>query len=236
MVIRPYGYAIWELIQQALDRAVQGDRPRQRVLPAVHPREPAEEGGRARRGLRAAGRVRHARRRRGARGAAGRPADVRGDHRHDVRQVDPVVARSADPDQPVGERRPLGEGDAAVPAHDRVPLAGRAHGARDRGGGRGRDAEDPRRSTRTSCESELGDAGRQGPEEREREVRRRAAHLLDRGADGRRPRAAGGHVAQPRAELRQGVRHQVPGARQVACSTSGARPGACRRGWSAASS
>ena len=45
-----------------------------------------------------------------------------------------------DPDQPVGERRPLGEGDAAVPAHDRVPLAGRAHRARDRGRGAGRDA------------------------------------------------------------------------------------------------
>ena len=55
-----------------------------------------------------------------------------------------------------------------------------------------------------------------GPEDREREVRRRAAHLLDRGADGRRPRAAGGHLAQPRAELRESLRHQVPGARQVA--------------------
>ena len=132
MVIRPYGYAIWELIQQALDARVQGDRPRQRLLPAVHSREPAEQGGRARRRLRAAGRLRHARRRRGARGEAGRPADVGGDHRHDVREVGAVVARSADPDQPVGERRALGEGDAAVPAHDRVPLAGRAHRARDR--------------------------------------------------------------------------------------------------------
>ena len=56
------------------------------------------------------------------------------------------------------------------------------------------------------------------------------ADLLDRGADGRRPRAAGRHVAQPRAELRQGVRHPVPGARQDACSTCGRRRGACRRG------
>ena len=38
MVIRPYGYAIWELIQQVLDRALQGDRARQRLLPAVHSR------------------------------------------------------------------------------------------------------------------------------------------------------------------------------------------------------
>ena len=114
---------------------VQGDRPRQRVLPAVHPREPAEQGGRARRRLRAAGGLRDARRRRGARGKARRAADLGSDHRHDVREVDPVVARPADPDQPVGERRPLGESHASVPADDGVPLAGRAHGARD--GGRG---------------------------------------------------------------------------------------------------
>ena len=54
------------------------------------------------------------------------------------------LARSADPDQPVGQRRALGEGDASVPAHHRVPLAGRAHRARDRGGGRSGDADDPR--------------------------------------------------------------------------------------------
>ena len=59
-----------------------------------------------------------------------------------------------------------------------------------------------------------GHAGRRRPEEREREVRRRVEDLLDRSADGRRPGAAGGHVAQPRPELRQGVRDPVPGPRQ----------------------
>ena len=129
---------------------LQGDRPRQRVLPAVHSRKPADEGERARRGLRAAGRVGDAGRQRGARGAARHPSDLRDDHRHDVREVGAVVARPADPDQPVGERRPLGEGHAAVPAHDRVPLAGRAHRARDGGRGRGRDAARCSPSTRTS--------------------------------------------------------------------------------------
>ena len=71
------------------------------------------------------------------------------------------------------------------------------------------------------CETVLADAGRQGAEEREREVRRRAADLLHRGAHGGRPGAAGGHVAQPRAELRQGVRHHVPGARQVGAARLG---------------
>jgi prolyl-tRNA synthetase len=45
MVIRPYGYAIWELMQQALGPAIQGDRPRERLLPALHPGEPPHEGG-----------------------------------------------------------------------------------------------------------------------------------------------------------------------------------------------
>ena len=59
-----------------------------------------------------------------------------------------------------------------------------------------------------------GDAGDGRAEEREREVRRRVADLLDRSADGRWPRAAGRDVAQPRPELRQGVRDSVPGSRQ----------------------
>ena len=60
-----------------------------------------------------------------------------------------------------------------------------------------------------------GDAGHRRTEDREREVRRRRSHLLDRSAGPRWTRAAGRHVAQPRPELREGVRHQVPGARQV---------------------
>ncbi len=57
--------------------------------------------------------------------------------RGDVSEVDSVVARSAAAHQPVGQRRALGEGHAAVPAHHRVPLAGRAHRARD-----GREAQE----------------------------------------------------------------------------------------------
>ena len=47
-------------------------------------------------------------------------------------------------------------------------------------------------------------------EDRRREVRRRAAHVLVRGDDAGQQGAAGRHVAQPRTELRQGVRPQVP--------------------------
>ena len=113
-------------------RALQGDRARERVLPAVHSREPPEEGGGARRGLRAAGRLGHPRRRRGAR----RAARVRPTSEAIIGTMYAKWIQSwrdlPDPHQPVGERRALGEGHASVPAHDRVPLAGRAHRARDR--------------------------------------------------------------------------------------------------------
>ena len=73
-----------------------------------------------------------------ARRAAHRAADQRDDHRRHVRPLGAVVPRSADPHQPVGERRALGAADAAVPADDRVPVAGRTHGARHRRGGAAR--------------------------------------------------------------------------------------------------
>ena len=145
MVIRPYGYAIWELIQQQLDPRFKATGHVNAYFPLFIPESLHHARSRARRRLRAAGGLGDQGRRRGARRAADRPADVGSHHRDDVREVDPVVARSAGPHQPVGQRRALGEGDAAVPAHDRVPLAGRAHRARNRGRGRGRDAEDARR-------------------------------------------------------------------------------------------
>jgi len=53
--------------------------------------------------------------------------------------------------------------------------------------------------------------GRQGPQDRQREVRGRAAHLHDRSHDGRHKGAAVGDVAQPGPELRQSLRDPVSG-------------------------
>ncbi len=72
MVIRPYGYAIWELIQQALDKRFKATGHVNAYFPLFIPETLLHEGGRARRGLRAAGRVGHQGRQRRARGAAGR--------------------------------------------------------------------------------------------------------------------------------------------------------------------
>ncbi len=124
-------------------RHVQGDRARQRVLPAVHPglatsrrrRRTSRASRRSARSSPTTGsrlRGRQARAGRRARGAARRAADLRDDHRRVVREVGAELSRPAAADQPVGERRALGDAHAPVPAHRRVPLAGGPHRARHR--------------------------------------------------------------------------------------------------------
>ena len=137
MVIRPERLRHLGADAARARRHVQGDRAPERVLPAVHSRELPAQGGRARRGLRARGGGRHARRRQEARGAAVVRPDVGDDHLRDVREVGAELSRPADSHQPVGERRALGDAHAALPAHARVPLAGRAHRARHARRGRG---------------------------------------------------------------------------------------------------
>ena len=145
MVIRPYGYAIWELMQQGLDKRFKATGHVNAYFPLFIPEsllmKEAEH----------------------VEGFAPQVAWVTQggnevlEERLVVRPTSETIIGTMyakwvqswrdlpDPDQPVGERRPLGEGDAAVPPHDRVPLAGRAHRARDGGGGRGGNAEDARR-------------------------------------------------------------------------------------------
>ena len=130
MVIRPYGYRMWELLQADSRPADQGDWSRQRLLPAVDPGELPAARGRARRGFRAGARGRHPRGRQGARRAADHPADFGDDHRRDDGQVDQLAPGSAVAAQPVGECRPLGVAAANVPAHHRIPVAGGSHRAR----------------------------------------------------------------------------------------------------------
>ena len=120
----------------------QGDRPQQRLLPALRAALAAGEGSRARRGLQPAGRLGNPRRRQGARRMAGHPAHQRGDHRRQREGLDPVLSRPAAADEHLEQRRPLGAANAALPAHGRVPLAGGPHLPRhprgSRGGGRDR--------------------------------------------------------------------------------------------------
>ena len=225
MVIRPYGYAMWEHLQRELDTRIKATGHVNAYFPLLIPESLLTREKEHVEGFAPQVAWVTQGRRRGSRGEADHPADVGNHHRRDVSEVDPVVARSAGADQPVGERRALGEGHAAVPAHHRVPLAGRAHRARDRGRSPGRNDEDSR-ALQGRVREGAGRAGHRRPEEREREVCRRVEDLFDRSADGRRPRAAGRHVAQPRPEFREGLRDPVPGPRQDAAARAGPRRGA----------
>ena len=86
------------------------------------------------------------------------------------------------------------EGHTAHSNHARSGRRGAAHPGSVRRGGRGHH----------------GDARDQGRKDARGEVRRRLAQLLDRGHDAERPGAAGGHEPRSWAELRQGVRRAVP--------------------------
>ena len=229
MAIRPYGYAIWELIQQAFDKRFKATGHVNAYFPLFIPASLLNKEKEHVEGFT----PQVAWVTKGGDEDLAEPLAIRPTSEVIIgtllREVDQVVARSARPHQPVGERRPLGEGDAAVPADDRVPLAGGPHRARDGGRSAGRDAEDPR-ALQGVRRDRAGDAGRRRPEEREREVRRRLAHLLDRGADGRRPRAPG--RARRTTSGRTSRRRSGSSSRGATrpSSTRGRRRGACRRG------
>ena len=137
MVIRPWGYGIWELLQAEMDRAHQGGRRRERLLPAFHPRVLPEPGGRARRGVQPRAGRRHPRGRQEAGRAGGRPPYQRDGGQQLLRQVDPEPPGPAPAHQPMGQRGALGAPAPAVPAHQRVPLAGGPHRPCQRGRGPG---------------------------------------------------------------------------------------------------
>ncbi len=74
-----------------------------------------------------------------------------------------------------------------------------------------------------------GHAGGDRAQDRFRAVRRRAPHLCLRSHHAGQQGAAGRHVAQPRPELRQGVRPQVPERERERSSTPGTPVGASPR-------
>jgi hypothetical protein len=215
-------------------------------FPLFIPQELPREGGRARRGLRQGVRGRHAppaRRRAGrqarprpeerARGAAGRPAHLRDDHRRDVRASGcraTATCRCSSTSGPTSCAGRCARACSCAPPSSsgrrgtpRTPRAEEAVARR----------ADARRLRDVRRELD-GDAGDQGPKDRARALPRRGRHLLHRGDDAGPQGAAGGHVALPRPELRQGLRHPLPDARGDARSTRGRRRGACRRASSAA--
>ncbi len=173
-------------------RTLQGHRPPERLLPAAHSAELSAEGSRARGGLLAGIGGGHHRRRQGTRRALRHPADVGNHHRTLLLQVDPELSRPAHAAQPVGQRGALGIAHAAVPAHHRVPLAGRPYRALEPRGSLGGSAAHPRH-LRGRRRERHGHAGGQRREDPGREIRGRAEELLHRSHDAERLGAASRH-------------------------------------------
>ena len=244
MVIKPWGYGIWENIQRSLDRMFKETGHENAYFPLFIPLSYLEKEAEHVEGFaKECAVVTHHRLE--ARPDGGLVPTGKLEEPLIVRPTSETIigatyakwvqslSRPADPDQPVGQRRALGDAHAHVPAHDGVSLAGGAHRPRDRA----------RRPRKRRC-----DAGRlrgRSPqdylampvitrrEDAERAVSRRGRHLLHRGDDAGPQGAAGRHVAFPRAEFRQGLGIKFL-SRRATRNSPGRRPGACRRGSSAA--
>ena len=145
MVIKPWGYGVWENIQRQLDDRIKSTGHQNAYFPLFIPLSYLEKEAETRRRVCQRVRCRHPpsprrkewqacpHRRTGR--APDRPPDVRDDHRRIVLTLDRIVPRPPLADQPVGQRGPLGDASAGIFAHDRIPLAGGAHGPRVGAGG-----------------------------------------------------------------------------------------------------
>ncbi len=228
MIIRPWGYTLWENMQRALDDMFKATGHQNAYFPLFIPlsflqKEAAHVEGFAKE----CAVVTHHRLEADADGKlvptgkleeplVVRPTS-RDDHRRRVRALGAELSRPAAADQSMGQRRALGDAHAAVPAHDRVPVAGRAYGACDARGGRRGDDAHARRLRRLRRELD-GHARHQGREDGRRALSRRRAHVLHRGHDAGPQGAAGRHEPLLGPELRACQQHSVPRRRRDAAA------------------
>ncbi len=155
MVIKPYGYALWENMRDALDRMFKETGHENAYFPLFIPksffsREASHVEGFAKE----CAVVTHYRLMNDPKGG-GVVVDpdakleeeliVRPHNLEHLQRVDPLLPRPADPCQPVGQRGEVGDAHEAVPAYRRIPVAGGSHGPRNsRRGDRGDTPHDRR--------------------------------------------------------------------------------------------
>ena len=131
MVIKPYGYAIWEAIRDALDLRFKETGHENLYFPMFIPQSLLEREKEHVEGFAPeVAVVTHA-----GGEELGEPLVLRPTSETIIwdaySRLGAELSRPAAALQPVGQRRAVGDAPAAVPAHDRVPVAGRAHRARD---------------------------------------------------------------------------------------------------------
>ena len=127
MVIKPYGYAIWEPIRDALDLRFKQTGHENLYFPMLIPQRLLEREKEHVEGFAPeVAVVTHA-----GGEELGEPLVLRPTSEtiiwDDLLAMGAELSGPAAALQPVGQRRPLGDAAAPVPAHDRVPLAGGAH-------------------------------------------------------------------------------------------------------------
>jgi hypothetical protein len=118
MVIKPWGYALWENIVQAMDNLFKATGVRNAYFPLFIPlsffEKEAEHVA-----CRSAG------------GAFGRAPDIRDHYRRFIFQMGEQLSRFADTDQPVGQCCALGNADPDIFKDQRIFVAGGTHRTRN---------------------------------------------------------------------------------------------------------
>ena len=142
MVIKPWGYALWENMQRALDDMFKATGHQNAYFPLFIPlsfsRRKPRTSKASPRSARSSRTIASKRVRTASCVPAGEleePLIVRPTSETIIgdafAQLGAELSRPAAAHQSVVQRRALGDAHAPVPAHDRVPLAGRPHRARD---------------------------------------------------------------------------------------------------------
>ena len=187
MIIRPYGFAIWESMRDELDRHIKRTGHDNVYFPLFVPKSLLEREAEHVEGFNPqVAWVTHAGGEELDEPLAIRPtseaiiAEAVKDWIQSYRDL-PLL------DEPVEQRRPLGDAHAALPAHRRVPVAGGAHLPRHRGGGGRRGRHRPR-GLSGGVGGMAGHPRHPGPQDSGRDVPRRGLHARHRGHDARQAR------------------------------------------------
>ena len=247
MIIKPWGWGIWELVQASLDKRIKETGHENCYFPLFIPISfIAQEASHVEGFAKEMAVVTHHR----LKAVDGKlvvdpaseleePLVVRPTSETIIgdafRRWVAVLSRPADPHQSMGQRRALGNAHPDVPAHHRIPLAGGPYRPRHQGRRTRRNAEDARSLSRAG-RGRAGHAGGGRREAGERAFPGRGFDLLDRGDDAGRQGPAGRHLALSREPISRGRRTSATSRRPASWNSATRRRGAYPRGSSAASS
>ena len=223
MVIKPWGYRLrGSGCRRVLDGMFKATGHQQCLLPAFHTAELSREGGRARRGLRQGMRGRDAsparKRRDGKPRSVPAPLDeplivrpdIGDDHWCSLRALGKILARLADPAQPMGKRRALGVAATRLFLRTTEFLWQEGHTAHETEAEAREETMRMLRVYETFARDFLAIPVISGEKTESERFPGRPADALHRG-DGRRiERHPDRHLAFPRAKFFEGIGHRIP--------------------------